>query len=330
MVLRKRPAPDEKDKRYGKLRNDEAFAGAVMRGRGGAVGPLHFGMHVALGSTQRRKDPYDHCSDQREGGKACDDAPLDGEIAFEMKATGIINTVGCRPGAPSKYGVEVAPGVEGQIHQHAFCARLEPMLDGDCNSVVECNTMVEADELNPHGNAFFVVETPLRTEQEGARTANLATQRYWRVINRSKTNHVGQPVGYKLAPANAITPFLKPASPSGRRGAFTTKHLWVTAFDPEERYPAGEFMNRSTGAGGLPDFIARDRPIEDARIVLWHVFGLHHNPRPEDFPVQPCISTGFQLMPSGFFDRNPAIDLPPDVNAASRLQGATASCCHQA
>ena len=254
----------------------------------------------------------------------------DGEIAFEMKATGIINTVGCRPGAPSKYGVEVAPGVEGQIHQHAFCARLEPMLDGDCNSVVECNTMVEADELNPHGNAFFVVETPLRTEQEGARTANLATQRYWRVINRSKTNHVGQPVGYKLAPANAITPFLKPASPSGRRGAFTTKHLWVTAFDPEERYPAGEFMNRSTGAGGLPDFIARDRPIEDARIVLWHVFGLHHNPRPEDFPVQPCISTGFQLMPSGFFDRNPAIDLPPDVNAASRLQGATASCCHQA
>ena len=254
----------------------------------------------------------------------------DGEIEFEMKATGIINTVGCRPGAPSKYGVEVAPGVEGQIHQHAFCARLEPMLDGDRNSVVECNTLVEADDLNPHGNAFYVEETPLRTEREGARKADLATQRYWRVINSGKANQLGRPVGYKLAPSNVITPFLKPDSPSGKRGAFTNNHLWVTAFDPEERYPGGEFMNRSTGAGGLPDFIAKDRPIEDARIVLWHVFGLHHNPRPEDFPVQPCISTGFKLMPSGFFDRNPAIDLPPEVNAASRLHGEPPSCCHSA
>ena len=256
----------------------------------------------------------------------------DGEIEFEMKATGIINTVGCVPGAPSKYGVEVSPGVEGQIHQHAFCARLEPAIDGDANSVVECNTLIEADDLNPHGNAFYVAETPLRTEREGARKADLATQRYWRVINPSTLNHVGRPVGYKLAPANVITTFLKPDSPSGKRGAFMNNHLWVTAYDAEERYPAGEFMNRSTGAGGLPDFVAQDRPIEDRRIVLWHVFGLHHNPRPEDFPVQPCISTGFKLMPSGFFDRNPAIDLPPEVNAASRQHGAPAAsaCCHSA
>ena len=254
----------------------------------------------------------------------------DGEIEFEMKATGIINTVGCLPGAPSKYGVEVSPGVEGQIHQHAFCARLEPMLDGDRNSVVECNTHVETDALNPHGNAYFVAETPLRTEREGARRADLSTQRYWRVINPGKTNHVGRPVGYKLAPSSPVTSFLKPDSPSGRRGAFTANHLWVTAFDAEERYPGGEFMNRSTGDGGLPDFIAKDRPIEDSRIVLWHVFGLHHNPRPEDFPVQPCISTGFRLMPSGFFDRNPAIDLPPDVNAASRRHDAATTCCHSA
>jgi primary-amine oxidase len=99
-------------------------------------------------------------------------------------------------------------------------------------------------------------------------------------------------------------------------------HLWVTAFHPEERYPAGEYMNRSSGEGGLTDFVTQDRSIEDAPIVLWHVFGLHHFPRPEDFPVQPCIMTGFKLMPSGFFDENPGIDLPPEINKASRQHGA--------
>ena len=253
----------------------------------------------------------------------------DGEIEFEMKATGIINTVGCRPGAPSKYGVEVAPGVEGQIHQHAFCARLEPALDGPLNTVLECDTFAEPDAANPYGNAFFVEETPLENERDGGRRADPARQRYWRVVNRGRTNAVGRPVGYKLMPTSAIVPFVKPGSPSGRRAAFTQNQLWVTAYDPEERYPGGEFMNRSTGEGGLPDMAARGRPIADARIVLWHVFGLHHLPRPEDFPVQPCIDCGFKLMPSGFFDANPAIDLPPEVNAASRLHGAEApsACC---
>lgn len=253
----------------------------------------------------------------------------DGEIEFEMKATGIINTVGCLPGAPSKYGVEVAPGVEGQIHQHAFVARLEPALDGPFNTVLECDTAAEPDDANPYGNAFFVRETPLLNERDGGRRADPARQRYWRVINPGVLNAVGRPVGYKLMPTSAIVPFVKADSPSGRRAAFMQNQLWVTAHDPEERYPGGEFMNRSTGAGGLPDMAARGRPIADERIVLWHVFGLHHLPRPEDFPVQPCIECGFKLMPSGFFDANPAIDLPPEVNAASRLHGAEAppACC---
>jgi primary-amine oxidase len=76
-------------------------------------------------------------------------------------------------------------------------------------------------------------------------------------------------------------------------------------------------MNHSDGTDGLVEFIAKDRPIENTDIVLWHVFGLHHPVRIEDFPVQPCVFTGFKLMPSGFFNRNPAIDLPPVVNAAS-------------
>ena len=93
---------------------------------------------------------------------------------------------------------------------------------------------------------------------------------------------------------------------------------------PEERYPAGEFMNHSDGSGGIADFVRQDRPIENTSLVLWHVFGLHHSVRVEDFPVQPCITTGFKLMPTGFFDGNPAIAVAETVNGESRDAGA---CC---
>jgi len=243
---------------------------------------------------------------------------LDGSIEFEMKATGIINTAACIPGQPGKYGREVMPGVVGQIHQHIFCARLDMAVDGDINSVVECNSHLAPEgPENPYGNAFYEEETILTSEAGAARKANPATQRYWKVINPAKKNHTGSPVAYKIDATNCVTPFMRPESPSGKRAGFVQNHLWVTAFDPEERYPGGEFMNQSTGAGGLPDFIKKDRPIANSDVVLWHVFGLHHPVRVEDFPVQPCVSTGFKLMPSGFFDGNPCIDLPPEVNEAS-------------
>ncbi len=91
----------------------------------------------------------------------------------------------------------------------------------------------------------------------------------------------------------------------------------MTPYDPNERYPAGEFVNQSTGDDGLPTWTAKDRPIENTDVVLWHSFGIHHLPRPEDHPVQSCVYCGFTLAPSGFFDQNPVIDLPPMKNAAS-------------
>lgn len=243
---------------------------------------------------------------------------LDGTIEHEVKATGIINTAACIPGQPPKYGREVAPGVVGHIHQHILCARLDMAVDGDANSVVECNTYSEPlGPSNPYGNAFYEEQTVLTRESEAARRADPASHRYWKIINPNKTNYTGAVVGYKLEANHCVTPFVHPESPSGKRAAFVQNHVWVTAFDPDERFPAGDFMNHSDGTGGLVEFIAKDRPIENTDIVLWHVFGLHHPVRVEDFPVQPCVFTGFKLMPSGFFNHNPAINLPPVVNGAS-------------
>ncbi len=235
---------------------------------------------------------------------------LDGSIEFEMKATGIINTTACVPGEPARHGREVAPGVVGQIHQHLFCARLDMAVDGDANTAIECNTQIEPPERNPWGNAYFEEETVLESETMAARRVNPATQRYWKVVNTNRKNVVGRPTGYRLEPTSCVTPFVLPGSPSGTRSAFTRNHLWVTAHDRSERYPAGEFVNQSDGSDGVATWIEQDRPLVNADLVLWHVFGLHHQPRTEDFPVQPCAPCGFRLVPSGFFDRNPCLDLP--------------------
>lgn len=247
---------------------------------------------------------------------------LDGTVEFEMKATGIINTVGCEPGNPGKYGTEVAPGVLGQIHQHTFCARIDLAVDGDACTVTECDTHAPPiGPENPYGNAFYVEETPITVE--GGRKRAPEKARYWKFVSAERKNRMGRPTAYKLEPTNAIQPFNHPEGNSGSRMPFIYKDLWVTAYDPEERYPAGEFMNHSDGTDGMPKWVAKQRPVEAADIVAWHVFGLHHLPRLEDFPVQPVVKTGFTLMPNGFFDRNPALNLPPEKNDASTHAG----CC---
>jgi primary-amine oxidase len=242
----------------------------------------------------------------------------DGRIEYEMKATGIINTAACHPGDPGRYGVEVAPGIVGHIHQHLFSARLDVEIDGPNNTVVECDTIAPPPgPENPYGNAFLLEETVLPTEARAQRNVDFDRMRYWKVINRQAKNWLGRPTGYKLEARSPVKPFTHPESPSGRRSRFIQHQLWVTPFDPAERFPAGEFVNQSTGDDGIATWTRKDRPIEDTDIVLWHTFGLHHLPRSEDHPVQPCVVCGFTLAPIGFFDQNPVIDLPAQTNEAS-------------
>ena len=116
---------------------------------------------------------------------------LDGTFEFEMKATGIINTAACVPGQADKYGAEVAPGVVGQIHQHLFCARLDMAVDGDQNSVVECNTVAEPEgPANPYGNAFYLQENSAR---DRARPHPQPGQRALLEVHQPQQDQPGRP-----------------------------------------------------------------------------------------------------------------------------------------
>ncbi|GAA3331336.1 hypothetical protein GCM10020331_087540 [Ectobacillus funiculus] len=72
-----------------------------------------------------------------------------------------------------------------------------------------------------------------------------------------------------------------------------------------EKYP-----NQHKGGDGLTKYAQANRNIENEDIVVWYTMGHHHITRPEDWPVMPTAYINFQLKPVGFFDRNPAIDLP--------------------
>jgi primary-amine oxidase len=238
----------------------------------------------------------------------------DGTIEAEVKLTGIVSTGAAAPGEPTPHATLVAPGLTAPNHQHFFNVRLDMMVDGLRNSVVEVDTeAVPMGPENPLGNAFRAVETVLAREGESGRMVDPLRGRYWKVVNPSVRNAVGTQVGYKLEPGENVASFVQPGSSIAARAGFMTGHVWVTPYDPTQLFAAGDYPNQHRGGDGLPGWIKADRPIEDTDVVLWYSMGHHHIPRTEDWPVMPVHRIGFSLNPNGFFDRNPALDVPPSA-----------------
>jgi len=238
----------------------------------------------------------------------------DGTIEAEIKATGIVLTQGA-DAAQEEYGVVVAPGLVATHHQHFFCVRLDMQVDGGRNSVYEVNTeSVPVGDDNPHGNAFRPVTTQFTRESEAHRSINPFTGRYWLIANNETRNSLDRPVAYKLMPGATAPPFAAEESDLIRRAGFLRHNLWVTHYSRSERFPAGDYPNQDRGGGGLIEYQTADRRIVDDDVVLWYVFGMLHISRPEDWPVMPVERIGFMLKPVGFFDRNPALDIPPSVH----------------
>jgi primary-amine oxidase len=236
----------------------------------------------------------------------------DGSIQMEVKLTGIMNSTGLQSGESPRHGTEVAPGVNAPFHQHFFCARLDFSVDGEENTVLEVNTHgIPSGPENPHDNAFALELTTLAKESQAKRTTNPASSRFWRIVNQRRKNALGGPVAYRLCPQENVLPYAQPGAAVLKRAGFLTRNLWVTAFDNAERFPAGDYPNQNPGGDGLPKWTKADREIADSDLVVWYTFGQTHIPRVEDWPVMPVSSVGFLLKPDGFFDANPALDLPP-------------------
>ena len=235
----------------------------------------------------------------------------DGSIESEVRATGIMVTTGFA-GSGSPFGTTVDQRTYAPFHQHFIIARLDLDVDGTGNTVVETHS--EAHPVgpdNPYGLALVQVATPLESEGVARRDYDWASQRAWKVINPSVRNAHGDPVAYKLVPGGVIPSLLPEGSAVLGRAEAIRHQLWVTRHDDAERWPCGDHPTQSLEDAGLPAWTQADRPITDADVVLWYVFGIHHITRVEDWPVMPADTVSFWLKPFGFFDRNPALDVAP-------------------
>ena len=205
-------------------------------------------------------------------------------LHIEVRATGILSTMPIRPELKtSPWGTVVAPGVLGVNHQHLFCVRVDPILDGNHKNTIVYDDAIPVPSdpnFNPSGCAFQVETTPIR--KPGGYDLDLTKGRVYKIINPSRINNIsGKFAGYKLHAAPSQMIMMREETFNYRRGLFASRPIWVTRYRDDELWAAGEFTNQSREDTGLAEYSARDENVENEDVVLWHSFGITHITRPE-------------------------------------------------
>lgn len=263
-------------------------------------------------------------------------------LHYRIQATGILSTVPIAPGAQVPYGTIVNEGVMAPYHQHIFSLRIDPCIDGDKNTFVEEDSVpMPLDDANPHGVGYTTTRRPLVTSGYSEARPN----RVHKIVNKSVINRISsQPVAYAIHSSQKEMLLADPQSWHAKRAKFAKQPFWVTAHRDSELFPAGDYTYQSLpddisvdGAdnlsrkGDVEIWTKREDAVDDADIVVWHSISLTHNPRVEDYPVMPTETMQVSFKPSGFFEQNPALDVPQSTQNVNRstLYDATpeTTCC---
>ena len=241
-----------------------------------------------------------------------------GEVIYEVRATGIVSTQPIDDGIDVPWGTVVHPGVLAAHHQHIFSLRVDPAIEGHNNRLVyeEAHAMPRSD-FNPHGVGYTVNETLV--EHSSGLDIDYEHNRTFKIQNASVRNPVnGKPVAYKLH----VPPFQKmladPDSFHFKRAEFADHNLYVTKYHDGELYAGGKYTNQSRGGDGVRAWANRRENVTDTDLVLFVQFGLQHATRIEDFPVMPCETIRVAFKPVNFFEKNPALDVPPSSQEFNR------------
>ena len=243
----------------------------------------------------------------------------DGSIHVAVGATGIIEVEGVKATAaeasmdaagPESYGHLVAPNTLGVDHDHFLSYRLDLDVDGQNNSFM-ATRLVKKEIDTPVRKSIWVPEPSIATTESSAMLdVDLKKPSMWMFINPGVKGRLSHPVGYEIMPGVTGATLLDPDDMPQKVGAFAEHQLWVTPYEPAERYASGLFPTSSKGNDGLGVWTKANRPIENTDIVAWYTVGFHHVPRQEDWPVMPTMWHDFIIRPYDFFPANPVMNLP--------------------
>jgi primary-amine oxidase len=217
--------------------------------------------------------------------------------------------------ADTAHGTLVGKHLLAVNHDHYMAFRIDMDVDGTENRLVEDRIVPRRISQDGPRRSLWQVETRPVAEEGPITTPLKAAQ--FRVESTTRKNAQGYPTSYQLMPGHSDVSILAPDDPIQVRAGFSAYTLWSSAYAPGERFAAGAYPNANPEVDGLPKWTSAKRPINDRDLVLWYTVGFRHVPRAEDWPVMPGLWHGFRLRPFNFFDRNPALDVPP-VEAAAK------------
>lgn len=131
------------------------------------------------------------------------------------------------------WGTEVYPGVNAHNHQHMFCLRVDPNVDGPNNTVFMSDTVASDAPVgspeNFYGNAFYAKRTKFTTTGEAMTDYNGATSRTWDIANESKLHpYSKKPSSYKLVSREVPSLLPKEGSLVWKRAGFARHAVHVT------------------------------------------------------------------------------------------------------
>lgn len=158
----------------------------------------------------------------------------DGTVQLEIKLTGILNTYAMNSDEDTHgWGTEVYPGVNAHNHQHLFCMRIDPNVDGSDNTVFQVDATPGNGEVgskdNFYGNAFYAKKTKYTNPVEAMADYDGGTSRTWDISNENKLHpYSHKPVTYKLVSREVPSLLPKKGSLVWKRAGFARHAVHVT------------------------------------------------------------------------------------------------------
>jgi primary-amine oxidase len=253
-----------------------------------------------------------------------------GDLTYEVRATGILSTQPIDEGVSVPWGTVVHPSVLASCHQHIFSLRLDPMIDGPKNTLVyeEALPMDRSDPLNPHGTGYYTRETVVETS--GGYDLDMQKNRVFKIKNSQSLNTINQKAAaYKIMAPDFQKILAGKDSFHYKRAEFADHNIYVTKYQPNQLYAAGQYTNQSRGGTGVRTWSSQRDAVVDDDIVVWVQFGINHVPRIEDFPVMPTEILKVHLRPVNFFTKNPALDVPASAQAINKSCQLRLVNCHK-